>query len=244
MKTIFASSVVSLVLFSSVASAATYIGSGSVDFSNPAGWNGGSIPTTVTLEGKNVTITDGLTFKDSTINWTIDGLVSVTGGNLVFNNGSGIATPCHTTLDLGENGRLAATEVLNFSQGAQNGSSTFSLSATLTGSAGVWTHRTLITCKNMWNVEAFKSPSTNSYDVKTGVFSFEGYTLSTTVLGVGYEESDLADGFAYLCYDSFSSGQPNSISVVFKGKGAIPEPTTATLSLLALASLLGRRRRA
>lgn len=241
----FTLSILALAFSGTVAQAASYTGVGAVDFTNPANWQNGVIPSSVVINGNNVSISDGLTFTDATTNWLINGEVVINGGNLVFNNGrrSDDGIPAHTTLDFGVSGKLAVNSVLNFSHSAQNPDSTFSVSATLVGNTGVWNHRTLITANEMWNVEAFK-PAGAQYGVVTDRFSFAGYTLSSTVLASGYNEADLDDGFAYLCYDSIAyNGQPGSISVVFKG-AAVPEPTTATLGLLGLATLMLRRRRA
>ena len=105
--------------------------------------------------------------------------------------------------------------------------------------------RTLIsstdtTSNAMWNV-------TNNLTVTaTGLdgYTYVGYVKDTTTLQKGQY------GYTKLLSDDENQGAADGIALVFKAAApvepptpAVPEPTTATLSLLALAGLAARRRR-
>ncbi|MGN0865826.1 MAG: PEP-CTERM sorting domain-containing protein [Akkermansia sp.] len=130
------------------------------------------------------------------------------------------------TINFGDSGSITTQNQFNIGQGIHGykGENKFQISVIGTTTASI--NRTLITCKEFWNVK-------NVYDVgklsllAEGMDGFANVGVVTSAEAIGEYEYGLV---------------LTTSSLTFVSK--VPEPATATLSLLALVGMAARRRRA
>lgn len=146
----------------------------------------------------------------------------------------GDANPTSFTINFGTAGSITTAQNINFGTEVTS----FTLSASMTDEqmvdlkAGKVVTRTLMTGKANWGIWNFGDKGTKTFTID----NLDGYTY----VGVVANTDELEAGqFGYIYNDTKSI---DSVDLVVKGL-CIPEPTTATLSLLALAGLAARRRR-
>ena len=191
----------------------------------------GSIIDTLKLEGDT---TYDLTFaskKDSNVRTPSFAL-----NDAIYLNSLtvGDENPTSFTIDFGTAGSITTAQNINFGQNIQH----FTLSASMTDEqlialeAGEIVTRTLMTGNANYGIWNFGDKGTKNVLIN----NLEGYTYVGAVKSADVLE---AGQYGYIYSDSASV---DSVALVVKGL-SIPEPTTATLSLLALAGLAARRRR-
>lgn len=150
-------------------------------------------------------------------------------------NIDGTPTPTSVTIDFGLSSSINSANEINFGKNIN-----ITLIAALTDAqlsdltkAGTVVTRTLLSAGGnygVWNFDTAKS-------VTLEIAGLSGYEYKGLVKSV----DDLTDGqYGYISTTVNGANAPGVVQMVVKG---IPEPTTATLSLLALAGLAARRRR-
>ncbi len=183
--------------------------------------------------------------KDYNLTFDDTGAVSfIVNESLYFNQIYTTGAVTSYTITFGANGSLNAATKKDQTWG---GSIQFTQNATVTLNIGVSEEQLANTTAG----EIFKRTVINSTDtLKNAIWNVTD-KLTVNAIGLnGYENVGLvADvttlqagqyGYMKVLSGDENSGGADGISLVFK---AIPEPTTATLSLLALAGLAARRRR-
>lgn len=130
------------------------------------------------------------------------------------------------TINFGDSGSITTTNQFNIGQGIHNydGESQFLISVTGTTTASI--NRTLITCKAFWNVADVHKAEKLTLSAE-GMDGFRNVGVVSSAEDIGEYEYGLV---------------LNTTSLTFVSK--VPEPATATLSLLALVGMAARRRRA
>lgn len=147
---------------------------------------------------------------------------------------AGDTLPSSFTIDFGTAGSITTARELNFGQSVTS----FTLSASMTEDQlsaladGNVVTRTLMSGKGNYGIWNFGNRGTKNFTIN----NLEGYDY---VGAVASAEALQAGQFGYIYTDTASA---DSVTLVVKGLST-PEPTTATLSLLALAGLAARRRR-
>ena len=220
-------------------------------------------PTTVT--GGSITL-DGTQAADARLDFTYSDTASqvvTTTADLVNIEGSdgfGLTT-LNTTVTFNIQNVLAASGTMKLASGAGgkinvNTSLTLAEMATLEGTGVV--SRQVVTADIFTNISnktitltlagmdgyndggvIFYQSATNKYYNYTDV-TFNGNYAS---VNSGAAALDLADGTIYTTLKIGADGGASVKGIGFVATALIPEPTTATLSLLALAGLAARRRR-
>ena len=148
----------------------------------------------------------------------------------------GSSAPTSITIDFGTNGSITSANEINFGQNLEN----ITLKATLTDDqistlsvADAVVTRNLLNAGGnygVWNFDTAKS-------VTLEIVGLTGYEYK----GLITSADDLTEGqYGYISTTKNGVNAAGTVQMVVKG---IPEPTTATLSLLALAGLAARRRR-
>lgn len=146
----------------------------------------------------------------------------------------GSLNPTSFTINFGTAGSITTAQNINFGEAVTS----FTLSASMTDEqlvdleAGKVVTRTLMTGNANWGIWNFGDKGTKTFIVD----NLDGYKY---VGAVANADELQAGQFGYIYNDT---GSIDSVDLVVKGL-SIPEPTTATLSLLALAGLAARRRR-
>lgn len=130
------------------------------------------------------------------------------------------------TINFGDSGSITTQNQFNIGQGIHtyDGASEFLISVKGTTTASI--NRTLITCKEFWNVANVHSAGKLNLSAE-GMDGFTNVGVVTSAEEIGEYEYGLV---------------LNASSLTFVSK--VPEPATATLSLLALVGMAARRRRA
>ncbi|MGN0864943.1 MAG: PEP-CTERM sorting domain-containing protein [Akkermansia sp.] len=142
------------------------------------------------------------------------------------------------TIDFGTAGSITTYYQIDFGSSVTSIKLSASLTteqlSTLAAAPGNVVTRTLMTGKNAYGICHFGEENISKI---FSINNLEGYEYK----GLVASDEDLQAGeFGYI-YTNTGNG-PDYVQLVVKGLGT-PEPTTATLSLLALAGLAARRRR-
>ena len=142
--------------------------------------------------------------------------------------------PTSFTINFGTSGSITTAQNINFGESVQS----FTISASMTDEqlvdleAGKVVTRTLMTGNANWGIWNFGDKGTKTFSID----NLAGYTY----VGAVENTDELKDGeFGYIYTNTDSV---DTVALAVKGL-SVPEPTTATLSLLALAGLAARRRR-
>ena len=210
------------------------------------GANGSAITVTTTNDVVIGEINANSSGSITSVTFNLSGTFTIDGGQSLFGKGDNLST----TLNLGENGKF---EVLNnsFSTGKNT---SLTLSAVLKKGE---TDRVLVDATSS---ERFINAGSITLNISSAdnytngglVYEYEGSYFSSSDVTNNSGRLTIADGADALtlasdtlytvvsAYDLETGGKPvfNKISLL-----VVPEPTTATLSLLALAGLAARRRR-
>lgn len=150
-------------------------------------------------------------------------------------NIDGTPTPTSISINFGTNGSITTDQEINFGQTID-----IILKATLTDTQitslqqeNTVVSRTLLYAGGNWGVWNFDKAKSVTLEI-AGIQGFEYIGKITT-------EDELKSGqYGYISTTVEGTNAPGAVIMVVK---SIPEPTTATLNLLALAGLAARRRR-
>ena len=199
----------------------------------------GSVVTTLTTENDatyNLVFDPSRDSNKTTPSFKLNQAIYLHEVNVVGDEKTNKPFPTSFTIDFGTAGSITTSSHLNFGQKVTSITLSASLTteqlSTLAAAPGNVVTRTLMTGKGdsgIWNFG-------DSHISKTFIINnLEGYQC----VGKVANAEGLQNGqFGYI-YNDTAYG-PDSVQLVIKA----PEPTTATLSLLALAGLAARRRRA
>lgn len=170
---------------------------------------------------------------------TVSELRTGDGAELTFKGAVQVGTYTHSsstiTMNFGTNGSLTTSSNVNFGQSLTQASFTAGVTQdqmAILATGGSVT-RTLLTGTSNWGIWNLFDHGTKSFVVE----GLEDYEF----VGMMKDASSLQAGQYALVYSDTNG--TDTVSMVVVGQELVPEPATATLSMLALAGLLARRRR-
>ena len=187
-----------------------------------------------------------------------DRLQFITGlGNILINdelsvgsvllNATNNTNPVDLTIDFSTAGKITTSSEINFAEHwFKQPTSSITFGATLTPQAtGTIGSRALLEAQGnygMWNlIDIIGNPERETLlHGSFGTYNYKGIVRNSNWETIS---ASMQEGDAYLVYVGENGVTPQKLEVRWKGAAPIPEPSTATLGLLALAGLCFRRKR-